>query len=482
MTAIRRFGELLVELGYVTDVQVQQALALQPLTGARMGEALLALGFLTRSQLQRALSRAVVRGESVLLDRPLLGEVLVGLQYVDEPTLRESLEEQARSGQRLGEVLVAQRQVTHQQLFEALGLQQRMGQPTDALPALASAQPGARLVVLVEAPGTRPALQGSLEACGWQVARFVDPFLALEQLDLLRPEVLLADLDLPGLPGLELCERVKQAPRSVPVVLLVPRADEASRGQVLRAGADDALVRGAPAEQLAASLEAVLRRLEDARRAREVLAAGTSPTQLQELLAGGPPSLHGQRHEVTVLQLSFRERPGGAPQPPRELTRALDEALTAAAGVVSSWRGFVSELGAGGLQALWGAPQVLEGHLEAGLWAASELLDAGRGGAFDLGAGLESGGAVCGAFGPGPSARYGAFGAPAQAAARLAAAAGSFELLVGPRAAAAPPLQGAFERLPWGPTPAEVFRATPALRTGLESRRLARARFRVEGG
>ena len=47
---VRRFGAFLIELGLVTEMQVQEALALQPLTGTRVGESLLSLGYLTRGR------------------------------------------------------------------------------------------------------------------------------------------------------------------------------------------------------------------------------------------------------------------------------------------------------------------------------------------------------------------------------------------------------------------------------------------------
>jgi trigger factor len=65
---LRRFGDFLIAMGLVTEGQVQEALALQPLTGNRVGEALLSLGYLTRAQLQRALSAAVQQGDTVVLD------------------------------------------------------------------------------------------------------------------------------------------------------------------------------------------------------------------------------------------------------------------------------------------------------------------------------------------------------------------------------------------------------------------------------
>src|SRR3954462_4163527 len=100
------FGELLIELGFVTEYQVQEALALQSLTGNRVGEALMSLGYITRNQLQRALSMALGGGQSVALDKPPLGEVLIGLRYLDEGQLEQALDQQRKDGRRLGEILV----------------------------------------------------------------------------------------------------------------------------------------------------------------------------------------------------------------------------------------------------------------------------------------------------------------------------------------------------------------------------------------
>src|SRR3954469_10545023 len=120
------FGELLVELGFVTEYQVQEALALQSLTGNRIGEALMSLGYITRNQLQRALSMALGRGQAVSLDKPPLGEVLIGLKYLEQARLDEALEQQRKDGRRLGEILVEKHICTYQQVYEALTLQQRM--------------------------------------------------------------------------------------------------------------------------------------------------------------------------------------------------------------------------------------------------------------------------------------------------------------------------------------------------------------------
>src|SRR4051794_36014734 len=102
--ASQRFGDVLVSMGFVNRMQVEEALALQHLTGHRLGEALLSLGYITRPQLQRALSEALRAGTQVALERPPLGEILVGLKYVDPKRLDQALELQRQDGRKLGEL------------------------------------------------------------------------------------------------------------------------------------------------------------------------------------------------------------------------------------------------------------------------------------------------------------------------------------------------------------------------------------------
>ena len=77
------FGDLLLKLGIVSPSQVQEALALQALTGQRVGEALISLGYVTREQIQDALGEALglhnPPPQGLTPVQPPLGELLVGV-------------------------------------------------------------------------------------------------------------------------------------------------------------------------------------------------------------------------------------------------------------------------------------------------------------------------------------------------------------------------------------------------------------------
>ena len=64
---------------------------------------------------------------------------------------------------------------------------------------------------------------------------------ALERVEALRPELIILDLMLPGIDGLEVCRLLKQKPgiREIPVLMLTAKADEVDRIVGLELGADD---------------------------------------------------------------------------------------------------------------------------------------------------------------------------------------------------------------------------------------------------
>jgi adenylate cyclase len=443
-----RFGDLLVELGLVTEMQVQEALALQPLTGHRVGEALLSLGHVTRAQLQRALSVAIARGEAGTLDRPPLGEILIGLRYLRADDLAQALERQRVSGQKLGEVLVESGRVTHQQVYEALGLQQRMARTAELSQKEKSGEPvpaptpnGKRVMVVDDSELACSLVQEGLTEHGYEVTTFTDPYAALEQLDLVKPDLVLTDLDMPGLDGSELCAKVKNGPRSsLPVLILTANDGESRRVSSLRGGADDYVHKGASMEELAARVETVLRRTSETERVRRLFARYTSDAVVEEVLKQGQLVLTGEKREVTVLFADIRNFTGLAESlPAEEVMALLNDVLGRLADAVLAWGGTLDKFLGDGLMAVWGAPiQGKDDPLSAAS-AALQMLGAvaERNRDFpnrphiELGIGINTGEAIVGSLGNARRTEYTCIGDTVNVASRLCSLAGPGEVLLG---------------------------------------------------
>ena len=98
-----------------------------------------------------------------------------------------------------------------------------------------------------------------LEGRGMEVKGALDGPSALKDLEAFRPDVVVLDLMLPGLSGLEVCRRTR-AKSDVPILILSARDEVEDRVDGLNLGADDYLVKPFAFEELAARVVALLRR------------------------------------------------------------------------------------------------------------------------------------------------------------------------------------------------------------------------------
>ena len=487
------FGALLVELNLVTAPQVRQALALSFKTAQPLGEVLVSLGSLTPSQLQRALSVAISRGGTVVLQRPPIGEILIGLQCISEQQLAHALEKQRQDPRRLGEILVAEGLATAQQVAEALGVQARMAQ--DAKPARARTVSGEslvvgrrRLMVVDDSPLACNLVREGLAEHGFEVLTFTDPNEALAQLMTLQPDLVLTDLDMPGLDGAELCARLKAvASREVPVIILTADDGDSNRVGLLRAGADDYVHKGASMAELAARIDSVLRRSTQTERMRRLFARYTSDAVVDEVLRAGDVTLSGERRDVTVLFADLRNFTALAEGlQPEEVMRLLNEVLGGLADVVLEWGGTLDKFLGDGLMAVWGAPGRHENAGEAAVSAALQMqafiearnraqVAAGTG-TLELGIGLNSGPVIAGSIGSARRTEYTCVGDTVNVASRLCALAAAGEILIGEQTAKKLSALASLEmlapvRVKGKTQPVPLARVTPQLIEALGRRR-----------
>ena len=107
-------------------------------------------------------------------------------------------------------------------------------------------------------------LRYNLEREGYRVAHATDGASGLEAARRDLPDLLILDLMLPQLSGLELCQELRRAPRTahLPIIVLTARSDEADRVIGLELGADDYVTKPFSPRELVARVKAVLRRTE----------------------------------------------------------------------------------------------------------------------------------------------------------------------------------------------------------------------------
>ncbi len=132
-----------------------------------------------------------------------------------------------------------------------------------------SAPTAAKVLVADDSEAERAAARQALIAAGYEVVEAVDGQHALEVFARERPDLVLLDVVMPRLTGLETCRILKAKTQStyLPVIMFSTRSSVNARVEGLRSGADDYLGKPYDAEELRARVEALLR-------ARKVLRTG----------------------------------------------------------------------------------------------------------------------------------------------------------------------------------------------------------------
>jgi CheY-like chemotaxis protein len=121
---------------------------------------------------------------------------------------------------------------------------------------------GATILLVEDEESLRKVMRDLLEREGYTVAEAADGVQALDAVDRHAPDVILLDLNLPGLDGYSVLQqlRSRESSRSIPVIVLTAKGDEDNEVRVFQLGADDFLTKPFRARALSARLEAVLSR------------------------------------------------------------------------------------------------------------------------------------------------------------------------------------------------------------------------------
>lgn len=133
----------------------------------------------------------------------------------------------------------------------------------------------ARVLVIEDSPELAYGLRNNLEIEGHEVTVANDGPHGLVQARRTAADLIILDLMLPGLDGFRLLRALREHDRNTPVLILTARGEESDKVRGLRLGADDYLTKPFGVLELLARVEALLRRTDGARAAREVIRFGS---------------------------------------------------------------------------------------------------------------------------------------------------------------------------------------------------------------
>ena len=126
-----------------------------------------------------------------------------------------------------------------------------------------------------------------LQENGFEVVTALDGETGLRFFETERPDLVVLDLALPGIPGLDLFRRMRGIRPDIPIIMLTSRSEEIDRVLGLELGADDYVTKPFSARELAARVRAVLRRTEH-----------TAPEETTAPLTHGPIELDTEAFSV----------------------------------------------------------------------------------------------------------------------------------------------------------------------------------------
>ncbi len=150
-----------------------------------------------------------------------------------------------------------------------------------------------RVLIVEDEPDIVELVSYNLRQAGMEVDSAGDGESALERVAVQRPDLIILDVMLPGVDGLEFCRLLRQRPdvRDIPIMMLTARAEEVDRIVGLELGVDDYVTKPFSPRELVLRVKAILRRVDGQART----AAGNTPR-----LSAGPIVIDLQSHDAYV--------------------------------------------------------------------------------------------------------------------------------------------------------------------------------------
>ena len=164
------------------------------------------------------------------------------------------------------------------------------------------------MLVVDDDHAVRESLRRSLEFNGYEVHLAADGTEALTTIGTIAPDVVVMDVMMPRLDGLETTRALREAGNDVPILVLTARDAVGDRVEGLDAGADDYLTKPFALQELLARLRALLRRIVPAESGEEEIltfADLTMNVTTRDVSRAGRP-IELTRTEFTLLEMFLR--------------------------------------------------------------------------------------------------------------------------------------------------------------------------------
>ncbi len=143
-----------------------------------------------------------------------------------------------------------------------------------------------KILVIEDEDSIRESLAFLLTKEGYQVEAVASGTEAIDQFEKFNPDLILLDIMLPGLSGVEITKKIRQTSQT-PIIMLTAKDTELDKVLGLEIGADDYVTKPFSGRELLARIKALLRR-------------SNEPTNLEAALKVGPIEIDQERHQVFI--------------------------------------------------------------------------------------------------------------------------------------------------------------------------------------
>ncbi len=158
-----------------------------------------------------------------------------------------------------------------------------------------------RILIVDDDPAIRKFIRANLEARSYQVFLAADGEEGIKIIEAELPDLVLLDIMMPGVDGLEVCRRIRTW-SEIPIIILSAREGEMDKVKCLDCGADDYLTKPFSLAELLARIKAVLRRTHD--NAENVIQSRYCQGDLEVDLGQNRVILEGQ--DITLTKTEFK--------------------------------------------------------------------------------------------------------------------------------------------------------------------------------
>lgn len=157
-----------------------------------------------------------------------------------------------------------------------------------------------KILIIEDEPSILTLLSFNLEKSGYQVITAMDGKVGLEKAKKDQPDLIVLDLMLPGMDGIDICKSLRMDKNNTPVLMLTAKDDVLDKILGLELGADDYMTKPFSPREVVARIKAILRRAK---------VSGQAPREEKSKISLGPLEINEEKYEAFFQSIRLELTP-----------------------------------------------------------------------------------------------------------------------------------------------------------------------------